>query len=175
MLDSAGCGFGDLDDNTWMARARSGVDPLNYSLTQSTWHVSELWWAFCWCASVISVMISHCMGARIMVEEMMGSLVCGCMDDSYCWDRASALVFREPGRYVTVKLNLMKNKAHLACLWLGLLVDLRESSSKSFFELLKFRYGYLCSHKTLLPLFKHRGHAWVLQLCWNCEWIVDRS
>ncbi len=42
---------------------------------------------------------------------MMDSLVSGSMDDSYCLDRASALVFREPGRYVTVKSNRAKNRA----------------------------------------------------------------
>ncbi len=46
-------------------------------------------------------MISHWMGARIRAGEMMDFLVGGSMDDSYCLDRASALVFSEPGRYVT--------------------------------------------------------------------------
>ncbi len=32
-------------------------------------------------------MISHWMGARIRVGEMMDSLVGGRMDDSYCLDR----------------------------------------------------------------------------------------
>ncbi len=74
-------------------------------------------------ASVISVMISNWMGARIRAGEMMGSLVGGSMDDSYCIDRASALFFSKPGRYVTMKSNRVKNRDHLACLWLSLLAD----------------------------------------------------
>ncbi len=78
-------------------------------------------------ASEISVMISHWIGATMRAGEMMDSLVAGSMDDSYCLERASALVFREPGRYVTVKSKRVKNRAHLACLWLSLLADLRYS------------------------------------------------
>ncbi len=54
-------------------------------------------------ASEISVMISHWIGVTMRAGEMMDSLVGGSMDDSYCLERASALVFREPGQYVTVK------------------------------------------------------------------------
>ncbi len=57
----------------------------------------------------------------------MDSLVGGRMDDSYCLDRASALVFSEPGRYVTVKSKRVKNRDHLACLWLSRLADFRYS------------------------------------------------
>ncbi len=78
-------------------------------------------------ASEISVMIFHWMGAGIRVGEMKDFLVGGRMDDSYCLDRASALVFSEPGRYVTVKLNRVKNRDHLACLWLSHLADFRYS------------------------------------------------
>lgn len=46
---------------------------------------------------MISVMMSYSTGARMIVGEMMGSLVGSNMDDSYCRDRASALMFREPG------------------------------------------------------------------------------
>ncbi len=43
----------------------------------------------------------------------MDSLVGGRIDDSYCLDRASALVFSKPWQYVTVKLNRVKNRDHL--------------------------------------------------------------
>ncbi len=69
---------------------------------------------------MISVMMSHWMGARIMVGEIMDSWVSGTMDDSCSLDRASAFVFCVPGRYVTEKSKWVKNKAHLACLWLSL-------------------------------------------------------
>ncbi len=59
-------------------------------------------------------MISHWMRATMRAGKMMDSLVGGSMDDSYCLDRASALVFREPGRYVTVKSNRVKNRDNLA-------------------------------------------------------------
>lgn len=76
---------------------------------------------------MISVMISHCIRAIIMAGEMMDSLVSGSMDDSYCLDTVSVLVFCEPGRYVTVKLNRVKNKDHLVCLWLSLFATFRYS------------------------------------------------
>ncbi len=44
----------------------------------------------------------------------MDSIVVVSINDSYCLDRASALVFSEPGRYVTMKSNLVKHKDHLA-------------------------------------------------------------
>ncbi len=51
------------------------------------------------CASVISVMMTHCTGARIRDVGMTGSL--GTFEDvakSYCLKRASAFPFFDPGR-----------------------------------------------------------------------------
>ncbi len=54
------------------------------------------------CASVISVMMSHCTGARIRDVGMTGSLgISGDVAKSYCHERASAFPFFDPGRYVT--------------------------------------------------------------------------
>ncbi len=54
------------------------------------------------CASVISVMMSHCTGARIRDVGMTGSLgTSGDVVKWNCLERASAVPFFYPGRYVT--------------------------------------------------------------------------
>ncbi len=68
---------------------------------------------------MISVMISNWMGARIRAGEMMGSLVGGSVDDSYCIHATTMKLCH----YVTMKSNRVKNRDHIACLWLSLLAD----------------------------------------------------
>ena len=51
----------------------------------------------------------------MQVDGMMGSGSELRLSAEKRLERASGLVFLEPGRYVSVKSNLPKNKAHLAC------------------------------------------------------------
>ncbi len=106
----------------------SRVNQFNYSLMQCVWHIRAFRWTFSWwwVGGLSFGNFNHDIsldGSIIRAGEMMDSLVVGSMNDSYCLDRASALVFSEPGQYVTMKSYLVKNKDHLACLWLSLLAD----------------------------------------------------
>ncbi len=63
--------------------------------------------------------MSHCTGATIKVDEMMGSFESFCGgDESYSLDSASALPFLDPGLYVTLKEKREKNRVQRA--WRGL-------------------------------------------------------
>ncbi len=58
---------------------------------------------------MISVSMSHCTGATIKVDEMMGSFESFCGgDESYSLDSASALPFLDPGLYVTLKESVRR-------------------------------------------------------------------
>lgn len=58
-----------------------------------------------------------------------------------CWqDKASSLVFLDPGQYVKVKLNHVKKRAHLACRGFSLLAESRYSK---FLWYVKTRKGCL--------------------------------
>ncbi len=141
-------------------------------------------------ASEISVMISHWMGARIRVGEMMDFLVGGRMDDSYCLDRASALVFSKPWRYVNVKLNRVKNRYHLACLWLSRLANFRYSRLRWSIntvkglirandatprKLLSWREVLDCPHRNSIPqgwVYESRIHRGIL---WEGHLVTERG
>ncbi len=91
-----------------------------------------------------------------MVGEIMESLVSGSMDDSYSLDRASALVFCMPGRYVTVKSKRVKNKDHLCLPVVESLGGLQIFQVAMIGQHCK---GMFCSFKPMTPLLKSCLHS----------------